>query len=1066
MEMTKTKSLSNKKFKATRQQEGIWFHAQMKTVSHWNFIQIKELTGALNYDMLEKALWVIIKEHISLRSTFRMIEDTLYQIENADFNIKEVYHRIKFEEEIHGNWDEFLEANIAKLRGYNFDFEKDFLIRLYCFENNASHCLVAVVNHIITDAISMRLFWDQLISNYNYFLEGYAYKPTKKNPVDYDTVATSQAKFIKSAECQVRKDYWVERLTRSFHRPQQPFLKSAPETLWYKSSLDLSQSDKNKITSFAIKNRVVYSSIFQLTLHILVRLFTNESKFLIENIISGRGRGINEKKNVLGLMANRLLLFHNIKCEDSALEAIKEVNHNFTEGFNNEVPYEILARELNESRKTGLVLSDIAFNFIKDFSADSHFNKLKEESTGKYSRLEFTNKRYDIYLIIIDKSDGIKVKLELRSSTHFPALIDLYLKSYDRILKKILLRPTSSINKIIHECSAELHGDLNLGEKVVDYKVKNSIVDVIRQAAGKYPDNIALSFQGSVMTYRELEDESNLLANYLRNDLGIKEDTLVPVCFERGFEMVVSILAILKAGCAYVPLSPEFPKDRIDYILRDINAELLLSHTQVKPIAENIGDVMIQWVDDILKDSQIGYYVDAPFSLAPKQLAYVIYTSGSTGKPKGVMIEHSALLNRLRWAQDEYNLTCRDVILQKTTYSFDVSVWEIFWPLMQGARIALADPDGHWDPGYLIDVIEQERVTLCHFVPSMLDIFVNRAEPGQCISLRHVLCSGEILKNSHVIKFQQKLPHIQLHNLYGPTEAAIDVTYYEVPKWFSNTMIVPIGKPVTNTFLHILDENMLPVQLGMPGELYISGAQVARGYVNNSELTATSFVQDIFANDDEQKMYKTGDVVRRLPDGNIEFLGRKDEQVKIRGNRVEILEIEKVLEGIPAIDASAVIMDSSEEGDNYLIAFITCSGSISISEIREILKLKLPAYMIPRRITEIDKFKLSVNGKVDKKELKRIESKRVIPIVPEKINRATVVNNQIEVSIIGQWEKMLNIKIHDLQADFFELGGHSLMAIKMLEQLKTEFQIPIPLKEFFKDPTVEFLLTKLNDKSS
>jgi amino acid adenylation domain-containing protein len=417
----------------------------------------------------------------------------------------------------------------------------------------------------------------------------------------------------------------------------------------------------------------------------------------------------------------------------------------------------------------------------------------------------------------------------------------------------------------------------------VDYPRDKCIHELFEKQAGERPEAIAVVCEGIELSYGQLNIKANQLAHYLRS-LGVGPDALVAICAERSVEMVVALLAILKAGGAYVPLDPAYPAERLTYMLQDSAPVAVLTHGMVDESVRirlasglNSNSTMIDLGGDAWRwqDTSETNPRASGIGLTPEHLVYMIYTSGSTGMPKGVMNEHRGVVNRLQWMQNTYALDTNDAVLQKTPFSFDVSVWEFFWPLLNGAKLVMARPEGHKDTDYLTAVIRQHQITTLHFVPSMLQVFLEHAEVGQCLSLVRVICSGEALPGSLARRFQQRLPGVGLHNLYGPTEAAVDVTAWACTgeKLADN---IPIGRPIANTQIYILDAHGQPAPAGVAGELHIGGVQVARGYLNRPELTAERFIPDPFANEPGARMYKTGDLARWLPDGTIVYMGRND----------------------------------------------------------------------------------------------------------------------------------------------------------------------------------------------
>ena len=436
---------------------------------------------------------------------------------------------------------------------------------------------------------------------------------------------------------------------------------------------------------------------------------------------------------------------------------------------------------------------------------------------------------------------------------------------------------------------------------------------------------------------------------------------------ERSVELVVALVAVLKSGAAYVPIDPEYPADRIAHMLEDANPPVLLTQERLSPMFHFYGEKVIA-VDTPGTFHQFPEERPLPVA-APDNYAYVIFTSGSTGRPKGAINTHRGIVNRLCWMQEEYGLNAGDRVLQKTPFSFDVSVWEFFWPLMTGATLVVARPGGHRDAAYLARLIADERITTLHFVPSMLQIFLEEPLIAGCKTLRRVICSGEALPVELEQRFFSKLD-AELHNLYGPTEAAVDVTSWRC-RPASSLATVPIGRPIANTQIHLLDSRMNPVPAGVAGELCIGGLNVGLGYLNRSELTAEKFVPDPFRDAPGARMYRTGDLARYMADGAIEYLGRLDHQVKIRGFRIELGEIEAVLNQHPAVRESVVVAVEHATGEKRLAAYLVPAGDepVDVAKLSAHLRVSLPDYMVPATFNVLHRLPLSPNGKVDRRAL-------------------------------------------------------------------------------------------------
>ncbi|MCR8844952.1 amino acid adenylation domain-containing protein [Paenibacillus sp. SC116] len=557
------------------------------------------------------------------------------------------------------------------------------------------------------------------------------------------------------------------------------------------------------------------------------------------------------------------------------------------------------------------------------------------------------------------------------------------------------------------------------------------------------PESIALHFEGVEWSYYDLNVKANQIANALREQ-NIGAEARIGILFERSLELVASLYGTLKAGGAYVPIDPEFPEERLEYLIMDSGIEILLVQRKWKSIVPPSNTVVLI-VEDILNEAGNKEFVCDGYD--PDKLAYVLYTSGSTGNPKGVMITHRSISNRIQWMQEEYRLTADDSVMQKTPYSFDVSVWEFFWPLLIGAKLVIARAGGHKEPQYLAGLIAEQQITTLHFVPSMLSLFMEQASPEKCQSLRRVFCSGESLpfqvQQQFLYRFDAKL-----YNLYGPTEATVDVTHWECHKE-SPWEVVPIGRPVANTQTYILDDHLQMVPIGTPGELYIGGVQVGRGYLNREELTRERFIQDPFRMGGN--LYKTGDMARFLPDGNIEYLGRNDDQVKIFGVRIELGEIERVLAGQDDVREAVVVALKNPNGEPTLVAYVVADERDE-KAIMQQAKIKLPLYMVPRLVF-LDSVPVNHNGKADRKALIALGTGQT-----DKNERALIApRNELEAALLEIWEQVLGHTSISTQDHFFQIGGHSIAAVRLMSRITKHFNLELPLSVLFEHATIQDL---------
>ncbi|HEU4323406.1 MAG TPA: amino acid adenylation domain-containing protein [Roseiflexaceae bacterium] len=637
------------------------------------------------------------------------------------------------------------------------------------------------------------------------------------------------------------------------------------------------------------------------------------------------------------------------------------------------------------------------------------------------------------------------------------------------------------------------------------YHLDQCLHHLLEAQVARTPDAIALvsdellrvgnaSQPRPALTYAQLDERAGLLARRLRRH-GVGPETVVGLCAERSLDMVVGMLAILKAGAAYMPLDPSYPADRLAFMLDDARPPVALvqRHLADRLPPHSAAQLLIDepWSDE-------GPELP-PVAVLPDHLAYLIYTSGSTGRPKGVGVSHRSIVNRLLWGQQADPLDGSDRLLQKTPYSFDVSVWEFFWPLSVGARLVMSRPEGHTDPNYLADAVAYHGITTIHFVPSMLSVFLESADLSRCGTLRRVMCSGEALPLALQQRFFARLD-LPLINLYGPTEAAVEVTVWSCDK-ATDRSSVPIGFPIANTQMHILDQNFEPVPVGVPGELYIAGIQLARGYLNRPELTAERFIPNPFgaggtrgwglgAGEQNQeprtkngepgadnlktqnvklsgsRMYRTGDLARYAPDGSIEYLGRTDNQIKLRGARIEPGEIEAALARHPDVRDVVVMVREDTPGDPRLVAYVVAAdlraraGDAGLAaELRAFLEDRLPDHMVPSVVVALDAMPLNSNGKADRKALPA-----PLLLQNDTTHTRTAPRTPLETALAGIWADVFGTERIGIHDDFLLLGGHSLQAAQIVARIRRQMQAELTARDLFQHATIAELAELLGQR--
>ena len=818
------------------------------------------------------------------------------------------------------------------------------------------------------------------------------------------------------------------------------------------------------------------AAFFHAVWAIVVANCSRRDDVVFGTLLSGRLQGTLGAESMLGVFINTLPLrvtLNNV----SVIALIHQVQNSLLELL----PYEQVSLALAQNR-SGIPKGSPLFSALLNYRHSTPVSNQNTQSAydletnNSFQHPEFESKfefiagqertNYPFNLSVDDFGEDFAFDLQVDNSISAERVMDYIQTATLELVKALEFTPHQVVNTLSILPESERQQILvewnNTG---ADYSDKKCIHEFFEVQVNKNPDAIAVIFEDQQLTYSVLNQKSNQLAHYLINEKHITPDTLVGICVERSLDMVIGILAILKSGGAYVPLDPEYPEARLQYMLSDAKLSIVLTQTHLRESTPVTDEQAIYLDDETLQKLLQAQPVKNPelheIGLTPSHLAYVIYTSGSTGNPKGVMIEHQALVNRIEWMDDKYGSSPDDRILQKTPFSFDVSVWEFLWPLSVGASLILAKPEGHKDPLYLSALIRDQQITKLHFVPSMLGSMLALGDLSQCKNLRQVFCSGEALSLHHITEFQTRCPQAELHNLYGPTEAAIDVSYWDCSQWHADLSSVPIGQPINNIQLFVLNSHMGLVPEQVAGELHIGGVGLARGYLNRNDLTNEKFILNPFydkkKSSSSERLYKTGDLVRWLPDGNLEFLGRIDHQVKIRGFRIELGEIENTLSLHTRVrDAVVLAKESSVTGDKSLVAYIVTDAiavqdqseaalaarSDLIENLRHHISKTLPNYMVPGAFVFLEKLPLTPNGKLDRKALPEpdVASQRATYVAPR---------TEIEKILCEICQDILDVERVGMTDNFFQLGGHSLLLMKLLASVENKLGVTMSAKLIF-----------------
>lgn len=1043
-------------------QQRLWFLNQLEPDNpSYNMPAAIRIQGKLDLAVLKKTFNEIIRRHEILRTVYLEQDETPLQDIHAAKDWPLEIETISTP--THCSETDFLKSLAQAEASKTFDLAQGPVMRSRLHQiASDDYVLLITVHHIASDGWSMGILVSEIVALYKAFCENpQASSPLPEPGIQYADYAAWQLTQLSGEKLERQLGYWKQQLqgTPILQMPsdyrRSAILGNQGGCINFSINQSLTQALKNLTQAQDATLFMTLLAAFSTLLH----RFSQQDDFAIGIPVANRSHS--SLDTLVGCFVNTLALRADLSDKPSFLELLSRIKNTSKEGFEHQdIPFEQVVDELNLSRDMSHTPVFQVMFTLQNAPMDQQVNlpglnlELLEFESG--------TAQFELKLAISENDKTLDAAIEYNSELFKPETIERMIRYFKILLEHISRQPEQCIAHIpliSDEEKAQLlstQGDAwNATEQ--SYPHCDALHLLFEQQVTRSPEAIAISFNGARLCYRELNIQANKLAHHLRS-LGVGPDSLVGVCMERSLDMSIALLAILKAGGAYVPFDPSFPAERLAFMLSDTQAQLMLSQSHLSEQVPE-GKAQVIFVDKDIDDWSEQANSNPVNQTKADKLFNVIYTSGSTGKPKGVMVPHQGIINRLLWMQEAYPLDSQDIVLQKTPYSFDVSVWELFWPLLVGARIEFAKADGHKDPDYLQQIIQDKGITTLHFVPSMLGIFLQTEGVRQCNSITRVFCSGEALQLEHERRFFEQLAGAELHNLYGPTEASVDVSYFACQ---SNSLYrsVPIGRPVTNTQLLILDENLQPVPIGIAGELYIGGVQLARGYLNREELSATTFIDNPFhaSGHPSPRLYKSGDLARYLPDGNIDYIGRVDFQVKIRGLRIELGEIETVLHQHPDVKETLVI--THEQGpDNVLIVAYWVPQSAdktpSTDDFRQHLRQQLPEYMLPNAFVMLEEIPLSANGKANRKALPAPELEESLS------NEYIAPRNDIERALSKIWSDVLSVEKVGINDNFFELGGHSLLATRVAARIRKQFDIELKLRELFECTTVATLAEKI-----
>ncbi|WP_426576124.1 amino acid adenylation domain-containing protein [Xenorhabdus stockiae] len=1036
-------------------QQGLWvLHKHAPQNSAYNCPVCFRVNGRIDPYLFQQALDLLVRRYPILATMVFEEEGLPYLFNNPQSAL-----RVNVATELSLTEKE-LEAYLSEKISQPFDFDSDALLRVNLLHLSEKETIILLcAHHIVVDAISVNPMVSALFNFYHQL--SVDKPPVVETGKDnwYDFVMHEQA-LLQSNEGKRRLDYWKKTLADAPVSTKLLADSSYLNVEKYKGETltrTLSSHLSAKLKTFAGTHSVYLSSVFLSLFQLVIHRFTRQDDIVIGMPTDARTE--EHQREEVGYYVYPIPVRSQLSQDISYPEYLRTLQQTVLDGLAHALPFPVLVRTLNLTQSMDdSPLFQMAFVYqqaMPQKESQALGKRISAEHLTQYSQTG----EYEFMLEVVEAAETFTLNVKYNPSLYRQSTALSVVEHLVRLLQEVIEQPARKLIdfplmdqkesvQILEEWNRTA---VNLGEACC-------VHELFEQQAAKTPEAVAVIFEDVTLTYQALNVKADQLACCLQ-ELGVEAGTRVGICMERSVEMIVGLLGILKAGGAYVPLEPGYPSQRLAYILKDSGASVVLTQEQHKSIFTHFNGKLV-FLNARRTELHSHHVLPNSVGNTPDNLCYVLYTSGSTGTPKGCMLPHSAIVNRLRWMQDKYRLNVTDNVLQKTPYSFDVSVWEFFWPLMSGATLVFAVPEGHKDPDYLIRLIREQQITTCHFVPSMLNVFINTRGSDKCVSLARIFTSGEALPYSVLERVNQKL-QVKLHNLYGPTEAAIDVSYWEAEKRKDKKTL--IGKPIANTQLYIVDDRMNLLPVGAPGELLIGGAGLAKGYLNLPELTANCFIPHPFSCDPTEKVYRTGDLARWSVDGNIEFLGRIDTQVKVRGFRIELGEIEECLKSCDGVKACAVLLKEDAHTGNFISAYVVLyqNVTLSIKELNAFLKQRVPDFMIPAQINILDELPVTSNGKLDRKALSALET------IPLSDKEFIAPSSAIEQQLADIWRDVLNRTQIGTNDNFFEIGGNSLTAITLLSRVQDAFpENKLSLIPFYQAPTITGMMPYLSGMGS
>jgi amino acid adenylation domain-containing protein len=1046
--------LQSDTFPLSFSQQRLWFLDQLDPCSFtYNLFSAYRLKGEINVAALEQSFNEILRRHKVLRTVFRSEGGNPVQVVLPNLTIKIPVSDLRATVSRDDRWAKARRMFTEEAQR-PFDLASGPLLRITLLQlTDDEYVLLRAMHHIVFDGWSASVLFRELSELYAALSTGQP-SPLADLPVQYADFAKWQRQWFQGERLESQLSYWKKQLENiaALQLPTDRHRQPLQTTRGARRHFALSPRLSFELTHLSHQHGATLFMTLLAAFQTLLHRYSGQTDIVIGSPVAGRSR--KEFEELIGFFLNTLVLRLDLSGNPTFIETIRRAREVCLQALSHqELPFEKLVEELHPDRNLGSnPLFQVTFAFQNSPRTTPRFSNIKMDEL----EVETGIARFDLHLFMEEIDGHLKGYCDYNTDLYDASTIERMVGHFQTLLDGIVANPDQPISELPLLAEAEKHQLLvEWNDTGTDYPNDNCIHQLFEEQVERTPAAVAVVFEDQKVTYRELNNRANQLAHYLVK-LGVGPEVLVGLCLERSIDMIVGLLAILKAGGAYLPLDPDEPKDRLFLMLEDAQPRVLLTQETLFSSFEQLNPVCLvrDW-QEIAKQSTENPHQ----AVSAQNLAYVIYTSGSTGKPKGVMIPHRGLVNYLTWATKRYEAARGIGSPVHSPIGFDLTITSLFTPLLTGRKVVLLSEDRAAES--LSSVLHRQTdFSLIKITPAHLEVLSNGIPIGKLASCtRTIVIGGEALTFEKLADWSKHAPRVRLINEYGPTETVVGCCVYEIAPGHSPSGPVPIGGPIANTQIYILDSNLQPVPIGVSGELHIGGVGLARGYLNRPELTAEEFIVNPFSNEPGARLYRTGDLARWLPDGNIEFLGRIDNQVKIRGYRIELGEIEAVLAQHSSIQQAVVLAREDTPGDKRLAAYVvTGSGSApSVQDLRNYLQQKLPDYMVPSVFMFLDSLPITPNGKLDRKALPAPDPSR-----PELEDTFAAPHTPVEELVANIWCEILKLDRVGIHDNFFHLGGHSLLATQVVSRIREVLKIELPLRTLFESPTIQGLTQRLH----